>query len=204
MSRFGNYCCDKRPYKYTPLPENWRGTLTLDGYWQSEKYFYGHRKEIVADFRLKDESWIKTDPVACAIKAEGDKAAFVHVRSYKEVPGQEDGACARALFGYYLKAIRLLQEKVPGMKMFLFSDDIPFARELLPEYEFVETRAESTVPGQLRDFTLMRMCKHGIVADSSFSWWAGWLGEQEHGGIRVRPDRRVMNDDFWPERWLAV
>ena len=47
------------------------------------------------------------------------------------------------------------------------------------------------------------MCRHGIVADSSFSWWAGWLGEQERvlrgdRALRLHVNKIVMSADFWP------
>ena len=69
--------------------------------------------------------------------------------------------------------------------------------------------AYDTGGGYLRDFMLMRLCRHGVVADSSFSWWAGWLGEQDRlargeSALRLHVDRRVMNDDYWPDRWVAV
>ena len=212
--RWGNYCVDKRPFCYRPLPCDWRGTLTLDGYWQSEKYFYDKRDQLLHDFKLKDDAWVKEDPVARQILEAGSSSAFIHVRSYKEVPGREDGSCAKSMVAYYQKTIRYLQGRVPGLRLFLFSDDPPFARSLLAAAEggvhLISTdNPGSPILGQVRDFSLMRMCRHGIVADSSFSWWAGWLGEQEalargERPIRVRVNRTVMNQDFWPDRWIAL
>ena len=61
VSRFGNYVCDRRPFKFRPLPDSWNGTLTLDGYFQSEKYFYDQREQLLKDFTLKDDSWLGSD-----------------------------------------------------------------------------------------------------------------------------------------------
>ena len=88
--RVGNYCCDKRPFKYHSLPDSWHGTLTLDGYFQSEKYFYDQREQILKDLTLKDDTWIDSDWLAQEI-ANTEHSIFVHVRSYKEVPGKENG-----------------------------------------------------------------------------------------------------------------
>ena len=211
--RFGNYVCEARPFRYRPLPTDWRGRLVLDGYWQSELYFADCKEQIVRDFRLKDEGWLRADALAGRIR-QAEHSIFLHVRSYKEVPGREDGQCALRLTDYYRNALRFLAERVPGGEVFVFSDDLPWARRhvLTDEvtrglpFAFVYDDGASS---QLRDFTLMRLCRHGIVADSSFSWWAGWLGEQEwlaRGATawRLRVDRRVNNYDFWPARWVAV
>ena len=213
VKRLGNYCCDMRPFCYRQLPDEWRGTLLLDGYWQSEKYFHDVRGQIFADFTLRDAVWIKEDAVANQISAV-ENSIFLHVRSYKEVPGLGGGECAFRMADYYLNALERLQDEIGGGTVFIFSDDIEWTkvqflkswRERFSRFDFKVVDGESS---QLRDFTLMRMCRHGIVADSSFSWWAGWLGEQERltkgeRPLRLHVNRRVMNDDFWPERWVSI
>lgn len=215
VSRIGNLCIDRRPYKFSPLPKSFTGSLTLDGYWQTEKYFLDAREQLINDFALKDDSWVACDDVARQICEAGDKSVFLHVRSYKEVPGRGDGSCALAMIDYYRGAIKYIREKLSDAKFFVFSDDLEWARAnvVVPATSdsdsFVFVDSNDCTNSQIRDFTLMRLCAHGIVADSSFSWWAGWLGEQErllsgNDAIRVRPNRRVMNDDFWPKRWVAI
>ena len=212
VSRFGNYACDKRPFKFRPLPEYWNGALTLDGYFQSEKYFYDQREQILKDFTLKDDSWIDSDWLAQEI-SKTEHSIFLHVRSYKEVPGKENGECALQLIDYYRNAIDYVNTHISSGRLFVFSDDIEWARRHVLSNAKQISRLPITfndaASSQLRDFTLMRMCRHGIVADSSFSWWAGWLGEQERltGGvsaIRVHVADDCMNVDYWPVRWMAI
>jgi hypothetical protein len=118
------------------------------------------------------------------------------------------------MMGYYLNALAYLKVAIGRGMVFVFSDDIEWVKICFLKYwvnkfiqfEFVPVDGESS---QIRDFTLMRICRHGIVADSSFSWWAGWLGEQERiakgeESLRFHVNRRVMNDDFWPERWMTI
>ena len=210
--RLGNYCCDMRPFRYRPLPKDWCGTLVLDGYFQSERYFSDVREHILADFTLKDATWLESDPLANQIRT-AEHSIFLHVRSYKEVPGKEDGRCAMWLVRYYRDALLRLEGELPSGRVFVFSDDIEWARvnvlagiEGKSRLEFVFNGAGSS---QERDFALMRLCRHGILADSSFSWWAGWLGEQECmqkgvKSLRLHVDKYVLNADFWPERWVAI
>lgn len=99
-------------------------------------------------------------------------SAFLHVRSYREVQGCEDGSLAVRMVSFYQEAIRRLTQMTSGVRFFVFSDDVAFANELVSPFldesaTFVEPVAGAD--NALRDFTLMRMCRHGVVADSSFS-----------------------------------
>lgn len=212
LSQFGHYICDRRPFMFRPLPANWCGTLIVDGYFQSERYFQDVADQILADFALKDTTWIGQDPLALQIRS-AENSVFLHVRSYKEVPGEEDGRCAMRLVRYYRDALARLKGVLQSGRVFVFSDDIEWAKANVladisdrSHFEFTFNEVGSS---QLRDFTLMRLCKHGILADSSFSWWAGWLGERSWLREGVRPlryhvNKHVLNADFWPDRWIAI
>ena len=78
--RLFNTINEKVWFSYHPMPTSWVGRISIDGYWQSEKYFERHAGEIAADFRLKDDSWLKQDKLAQRILAD-DKSVFLHVRS---------------------------------------------------------------------------------------------------------------------------
>lgn len=211
--RIGNFCCDRPPYVYRELPSRWAGTLTLDGYWQSEKYFWSIRKQLIDEFQLKESRWMQSDHMAGVIQ-NAENPIFLHVRSYKEVPGKKDGCCALRMRQYYENALAYFCSRVGKSDVFVFSDDIEWAKGIFLrswESRFSRLKFSPIENGSspIREFMLMRLCKHGIVADSSFSWWAGWLGEQEwlargEMPIRIRVNRRVMNDDFWPERWIPI
>ena len=213
LLRIGNYCCDMRPFAFRSLPDDWRGTLTLDGYWQSEKYFYDARGQLLKDFALRDGRWYEADAMAAKISAV-EKSVFVHVRSYKEVPGNEDGRIAIQMEGYYRNALDCFKAKLGNGNVFVFSDDIEWVKHrfiadwirLFPCFKFIALDGESN---QLRDFSLMRLCRHGILSNSSFSWWAAWLGEQSRacfGGdsLYSYPKAECLNLDFWPDRWRAI
>ena len=136
------------------------------------------------------------------------------------IPQYKNGSYALPI-SYYEKAIAYLREEVAGGTIYVFSDDLPWAIERLgaiaaqngfvmvpvvPDGNLLPKGKYSS--SYLRDFTLMRLCRHGIIADSSFSWWAGWLGEHEwlkkdRECLRIRPDKMNVYD-FYPERWIKV
>ena len=65
-----------------------------------------------------------------------------------------------------------------------------------------------------KDFWLMRQCRHFIIGNSTFAWWAAWLAEQDKSGTLVfAPSRNVdplHSVTAWgfpgllPDRWTAL
>jgi Glycosyl transferase family 11 len=213
LGHVGNYWCEKRPYRYQQLPTGWRSAICLDGYWQSELYFAEYAKQIASDLEFKDPKSYANDRVAQLIRAS-QNPVFLHLRSYKEVPGGSNGSNALPL-SYYENALAHLRGILGNeFSVFVFSDDPAWARlrltsNLHKNIQFVETLPSGEINNAFREFFLMRLCKHGIVANSSFSWWGGWLGEQDwlakgERPIRIRVNHRCMNDDYWPRRWIAI
>lgn len=72
---------------------------------------------------------------------------------------------------YYERALQLF----PTDNFLVFSDDVDFAevymKKILPESRF-QVMADQT---ELEDFNMLASCKSQIIANSSFSWWAGYV-----------------------------
>ena len=57
------------------------------------------------------------------------------------------------------------------------------------------------------DFRLMYSCKHFIVSNSTFSWWAQYLGEDK-GKIVIAPDvwhkERSNSENVYMPDWIRI
>lgn len=179
----------------------------LDGYWQSEKYFYDHRDIIAGDFSIKAPAGDKTQKLLAEIKK--CNAVGLHIRRGDYVSNRSanayHGMCSDA---YYHEAVRLILERVAEPHFFIFSDDPVWVVSSFT-IDCPMTVVDCNTPDQAYDdLRLMAACKHFIIANSSFSWWGAWLGRHPEKTV-IAPKKWFkdsQNDtrDLLPEGWLTV
>jgi len=157
-----------------------------NGYWQSEKYF--NVPLIREDFKnwLRSVHWSRFD------------RAFIHVRrgDYLNRGTKEFHGMLSA--EYYQAAIDRIKTRVPGIRFDVFTDD-PDMREFMG-YPVVSTGDPHL------DLHTMAKYDHAILANSTFGWWAAWLGEAKNV---VAPkqwfaDPKIDTSDLIPERWVRL
>lgn len=159
---------------YDPSVRTLHEPVCLVGYWQSARYFTDIADAIRADFTLRHPL---TDANARLLElARSDSSVGLHVRRGDFVSlnhaAQMHGLCS---IDYYRRAISLVRNGCPQCHFIVFSDDPQWARAELPlDPSAVFVTGNDPSPEQ--DLALMSACKHHILANSSFSWWAGWLG----------------------------
>jgi hypothetical protein len=55
----------------------------------------------------------------------------------------------------------------------------------------------------------MTLCRHFILANSTFSWWGAWLGN-ESDKIVVAPGKQMNGESSWgfdgliPQNWIVI
>jgi hypothetical protein len=162
-----------------------KGTVYLDGLWISEGYF----KDVAATIRQDLRIIPPTDPVNQALskQIQACQAVAIHVRWF-DAPGSESRHNTAA--DYYQRAVAFIDQRVPNAHYFLFSDDPVAARArlALPDHRMTTIGHNQGDQQAYADLWLMRQCQHFIIADSTFSWWGAWLGDQ--------PDKQVIAPVF--------
>ena len=76
---------------------------------------------------------------------------------------------------YYQSAVAKVTEKVNDPHFFVFSDDMPWARDNLKLPHRATFVAHNGADKDYEDLRLMSICQHHIIANSTFSWWGAWL-----------------------------
>jgi len=184
-----------------------RARTYLDGYWQSEKYFSDVADTIRREFTIRDQLDAGTRELLDRIGTA--ESVSVHVRRGDYV-SHPRASRARSVCtpGYYLRCVAHIAERVGHPHLFVFSDDPDWVAANL-RFEHPTTLV-STVPARpdYGDLRLMSACRHHIIANSSFSWWAAWLNP--HRDKLVLAPRRWMNDprvddrDVVPSGWTRL
>jgi hypothetical protein len=182
------------------------GNQYLDGYWQSPLYFQSIRETLLVDFTLRDTPSTSGQALQEHIKATNSVSIHVRRGDYVLNPRvlRENGICSVA---YYKQAIDEIETIQADITYFVFSDDIDWVKNNLDlpgdNVKYVED-ATLTVPQELY---LMSQCKHNIIANSSFSWWAAWLNQNPQKTV-IAPapwfDTIEYDKHLIPESWTLL
>lgn len=189
-------------YSYSPVKYN-GGLVYIDGYWQSYKYFKANEKLIRIYFDLSYlANEITIEPIINSIR--NSVAVSLHVRRGDYVTNVKAKNYVRLYdLAFYKKAIEKIREMESGkMKIFIFSDDAEWCKKNMKfkeEHTFINTGSDS------HDLYLMSICKHNIIANSTFSWWAAWLNNNTNK-IVVAPQKWYQgsknSNDLLPAEWI--
>lgn len=181
------------------------GNVFLDGYWQSPKYFEDIRDDLLKEFSLTEP--LRGYAIEIAEQMNNCKSVSVHIRrgDYVKNPRvlKEFGIC-RA--GYYKKAVSLLLKEHKNITFFVFSDDIEWVKNNLDLPKTVVYVSHSDLD-DATELYLMSLCKHNIIANSSFSWWSAWLN-QNPKKLVIAPtpwfDTVKYDPALIPESWIQI
>lgn len=92
---------------------------------------------------------------------------------------------------YFQKGVDYIRKQYPDASVFVFSDDMEWARSNLDYGNTYYETGNDTVSEKLR---LMSACKHFVISNSTFSWWAQHLS-MNLNKIVVAPSR-WRNDEL--------
>ena len=188
------------------------GMTYFDGFGQSERYFADVEAVIRQDLQMRPPKDSANQEISCKIRSS--HAVAVHVRWFDTNDHSSASNMSRA---YYRSAIDVFSAKVKNPHFFIFSDEPKRSAELLEpllvgvSHTFVTHNLASQDASS--DLWLMSLCQHFVIGNSTFAWWAAWLGEQKGLSTVVAPVVNIdpgHNSTAWgfpyllPDRWLAI
>jgi hypothetical protein len=175
------------------------------GYFQTFVYAQDILLELKREIRLKESSsWLQKQVDIASDK----RLVAIHIRRGDYVKFSE----SFGLLGieYYSEALNELRERGHSWdEIWVFSDDIGQAKNLLKPIEgtfqlkYVEP-PEGNNP--LESLVLFGKAKFGVIANSTFSWWASFLSEDME--IVIAPDKWFRDkrdpDLLIPDSWVKA
>lgn len=158
--------------------------MYISGYFACERYYADLLGKLRNEVQFPESNNIKNQKLA---EEMGNcQSVSMHIRR-GDYLNEEN----KAMFGnictdaYYEKAIKIIEETVENPHFYIFSDDVPYAKE---KYAGKQYTIGDVNHGKdsFYDMWLMSRCKHNICANSTFSFWGARLNGNE-GKIMIRP-----------------
>jgi len=183
--------------------------IKIEVFFQSEKYFLRSSNVIKEELALKNPLSLKANKWQTAI-IDSNNSISLHIRRGDYVSDSKTnsyhGTCD---IEYYKKALEILVGKLgrKNIDIFVFSDDIAWAKENISFPYPTHFVSDPNIP-DYEEMYLMSLCKHNIIANSTFSWWGAWLN-QNPDKIVIGPKQWFRNKtseelDILPKEWVTI
>ena len=179
----------------------------FDGYFQTYRFAELVEEQLRDEFRFS----IETDAQLCEISKviKDDTYVSVHIRrgDYLLKKNKEYYYNEICNIDYYIKAIEYIRDRIGKCKLCFFSDDIEWVKKEL-QYDdsiYIEEKLFDKYEDWF-DMLLMSLCKHNIIANSTFSWWGAWLNNNPHK-IVIAPKSWINGCEYnnlCPETWIKI
>lgn len=199
----------ERQFNFDPRVLRSKNSAYIDGFWQTEKYFKAIEEIIRKEFTLKTKISDYSAQIAGYIN--NANSVSIHIRrgdyATDEKTNKYHGLCS---LEYYHEAIKEIAKKIDKPHFFIFSDDPEWAKKNLI-LDFPATYVDGNKSDKnYEDLYLMSLCKHQIIANSSFSWWGAWLNQNKNK-IVFAPKKwfnytksSVNTNDIIPDSWIKI
>ena len=157
------------------------------GYFQTPLYFEATADDFRGEINGMLEAALSLDRKWVAALSAPESVA-VHVRRTDFLTQPAFQVCGA---DYYHRAMNQMRERLDRPRFFVFSDDPGWCRQEFAGDGNTVVVEQGAAGNPLPDLRLMSLAHHHIICNSSYSWWAAWLGD--------KPGQQVI----MPERWFA-
>ena len=186
----GPQVVNERGFRFDPSVFQLSCPITLNGYWQSPKYFDNISDDIRNIFGTA--RMLSPESLSVMTKILNSEAICAHVRRGDYVTNRQaaetHGLCD---LEYYRKGIQIAAEGLTSPHCFVFSDDPGWVRENFDVSVPITVVDVNGADDAHQDLWLMAACQRFVIANSSLSWWGAYLSNA--------PEKIVVA----PKNWFA-
>lgn len=197
----------ERMQRFDPAVAGFRPphSVYVEGYWQCAEYVEPITNVLREDLAFR---WRPSEDLRRLAGAlEETDSVCVHVRRYLPPSTSAHISPGELSASYYDRAMALVREAHPRavFRVFTESPNCPTVTHLLSRGCSLMAAPDSP-DRDIADFWLMTRCRHFVVANSTYSWWAAWLGERPGKlVVAMNADSRTINTGFTtPAAWTRI
>ena len=204
MSFFGLYYLNLGYYPFRLKKPRWIKNLIINCSAESEGYFKGISHKLREEFKPKLPLHDHNKALMNAIQQS--ESVAISIRRGDFVDDEKiKGIYFVCDKNYYERAIDIMRKKVKNPTFVFFSNDIEWVKKNI-KIDSCPCFYESGKDEQWEVMRLMSSCKHFIISNSTFHWWAQYLSINP-GKIVIAPSR-WYNDDFksalYQDNWELI
>lgn len=168
------------------------------GYWQNENNFCNIKEQLKRELIISEN--VCDEAKQALHKIEDTQSVCVHIRRGDYVNNNRYAECTKK---YYEDAINLMTLKINNPVFFVFSNEINFAKQMFENIESVEYIDYNQ--SDYLDFKMMYSCKHFIIPNSTFAWWAAYLSNS-YEKIVIAPEKWINSAVINPncKNWISI
>lgn len=166
---------------------------TVQGTFQSEQYFKHNRENILKWFTPRQQYLDRITQIEKEISVPVEKRCCIHIRrsDYHDMVEKKDGLGWILPIAYYQEALKTLPE---NLFYIIISDDPDIAQHI---FENMPNAYISRGNPAVVDMFLLTRCQYNILANSTFSWWGGWLNNNDNRVIIAPEFNLGWPDETW-------
>ena len=175
-----------------------------EGWFQSPKYFEGIEDKVREHFKFRNKILPESQSLYHEIKSTNSICLNVRRTDFLKVDNLNTTSKE-----YFLESAQEMASRVDNSNFFIFSDDVSWCRENI-KLDFPSKIVDYNHKGfKFSNYMqLMSACKHFIIPNSSFAWWAVWLN-QDPTKIVIAPknwfnDSSIDTSDLVPAEWIRM
>lgn len=163
----------------------------LYGFWQNINYFDKYLEDLKKQFR---PNYRYADAVSKMLnEVERTESVGVHIRRGDFVSlgwnkGQE----------YHTHAMEWMMEQFENVMFYVVTDDVDWAKEHYETMNNVKIIDFHTDTKDIDEFYLLSSCKHQIISESTYGWWAAYLNDNKDKKVVAPKDAKgnIFKDDW--------
>lgn len=171
----------------------------FDGYWQYYPYIKAQIPTLKKEFALMLEHY--SDPfMTLADELFTKESVSVHVRRGDYLMNRK-GKYTSLIAKYFFDALSQVEGDI-----YIFSDDLPWCRDIFKQ-EYFDRKIYFIDLPDYQSFELMKLCKHNIISNSTFSYWAAMLNENPSKKVFCPYhflDKADSGELYYPTDWIKL
>jgi hypothetical protein len=182
-------------WKYDPDILKASSKVYLDGYWQNFRYYQDLSPLIFEELVVNENYNDKIKKLISEVELNKSSVSL-HIRRGDYITDTEANKFMGILpLDYYYKAITHIINNVSNPELYIFSDDLDWAKDNLKTHLPINLIDIENGTKDYIELDIMSKCRHNIIANSSFSWWGAFLNKNSNK-IVIGPKQWVLPENI--------